>query len=57
MRLHTMLDLVVVEACTIMKEGLPYLIVGSIVEVLGLEGSSINHGKARVGSINDVLLN
>src|SRR6266568_3608833 len=49
------LYLMVVEACPLLKEGLTYLIVSSIVEVLGLEGSGINHGIAWVLAVDDVL--
>ena len=57
MGLHAAVHLVVVEITTIVNEGLAYLIQCSIVEVLGLEGSSIDHSKSWVLAADDVLLN
>src|SRR5258708_18674839 len=55
MRLHAPIHLIVGEVCTIMKECLTYLIIGSIVQVFGSERRCVNHGKTQIGSLNDVL--
>src|SRR5260370_17591949 len=55
MRLHPTLYLVIVEIPPFMNERLTYLVVGSIVQVLGLECCFVNHGKTRVIAIDDML--
>ena len=55
MRLHTTIHLVVVEVLVFVDEGLTYLVVGGIVQVLGLKCYFIDHGKARVTAVNDML--
>src|SRR5713101_7607580 len=55
MGLHTPLYFVVVKVLAFVNERLPVLVVGSIVQVLRLESSGINHGETRVFAINDVM--
>src|SRR5258708_23331472 len=57
MRLHPTLYLVVVEVPPFMNERLTYLVVGSIVQVLGLECCFVNHAVARVVPVDTMLLN
>src|SRR3989440_9021066 len=56
MRLHAPLHLIVVEVLPLVNEGLPVLVVGSIVEVLGLECGFVNHAVARVILADAMLL-
>ena len=57
MRLHPTLYLVVVEVLTLMNERLTYLVVSSIVQILGLECCLVNHAVARVVPVDTMLLN
>ena len=57
MPLHALVHLFIGDIELLEYEGLPQLVKGGIVEVLGLEGGFINVRDSRVTALNDVLLN
>src|SRR5260221_7093475 len=56
MRLHAAVYLVVVEVLPLMNEGLSYLVQSGVLQILGLESSSVNHAAPWVMPLDAILL-